>query len=142
MKEVLINIKGVQTVNGEKNSTELTTVGELKSINGKTYLRYDDSTSTGVDGVFSIIKIDEPDTVSIQHTGNLHSNLYVERQKRNVCHYETAYGGLELGVFGRNVETEIGNSCGKVKLNYTLDVNHGFLSENSIEITYKVTKEQ
>ena len=135
--DVLINIKGNQIIDGQDNITELTTVGKLECRDGKTYLRYEDSASMGVDGVYSVIKIDGKDTVTIQRTGDLQSRLYIRKGQRNICHYETACGNMELGIFGTSVKADLNDNYGKIDLRYTIDINHGLISENTIEITYK-----
>lgn len=135
MKDVIIDIKGTQTVNGEDDVIELTTVGKMNKIGKKTYLRYDDSASTGVDGVSCTIKVDNDDgSVVMQRAGALNSRMYIKKGQRHICHYETSQGTLTMGIFGENVETSLGDFGGSIRMSYTIDVNYGMLSRNEVEI--------
>ena len=76
-KDVIIDIKGTQNVNGAEDTVELTTVGKMNIKDGKTYLRYDDSSSSGEDGVSCLIKIDDSEnSVVMQRSGRLNSGIF------------------------------------------------------------------
>ena len=135
MKDVLISIKGTQ-VNGESTDvTEFTTEGKFSEKGDKTLLSYEESEALGVPGVTTYVRI-ENEKVVIQRSGKFNSRLLVEKNKRNLCHYETEYGPMMLGVFGEVITNKI-NFDGSLHMSYTLDVNCSMISRNEIEIKVK-----
>ena len=138
MKDVIIDIKGTQEVDGESDVVEVTTVGKMNVIAGKTYLKYDDSAATGVKGVSCVIKIDpEDDSVVMSRSGALNSRMYIKRGQRHICHYETGQGTLTMGIFGEMIKNDINADGGELFMSYTLDANCQLLSRNKVEITVK-----
>ncbi len=138
MQDVVIEIKSTQEVDGDSDSMELTTVGKMNIIGGKTYLKYDDSAVTGMDGVSCLIKIDpKENSVVMQRSGVLNSRMYVKKGQRHICHYETGHGTLTMGVFGETVNNGLTKNGGSLYMSYTLDVNYGMISRNTVEINVK-----
>lgn len=138
MKDVIIDIKGTQEVDGESDVVEVTTVGKMNVIAGKTYLKYDDSATTGVKGVSCVIKIDpEDNSVVMSRSGALNSRMYIKRGQRHICHYETGQGTLTMGIFGEMIKNDINADGGELFMSYTLDANCQLLSRNKVEITVK-----
>lgn len=138
MKEVIINIKGTQIIDGDNDVIELTTVGKMNTVGNKTYLRYDDSTATGVDGVSCMIKLDKDDnSVVMQRSGSLSSRMYIKEGQRHICHYETSQGTITMGIFGESVKSTLSNKGGSLSMSYTIDVNYGMMSRNKVEIKVK-----
>ena len=138
MTDVIIDIKGTQEVDGEEDVFRVTTVGKMDVIGGKTYLRYDDSAATGMEGVSCLIKIDpEDNSVVMSRSGALNSRMYVKKGQRHICHYQTAQGTLTMGIFGETVQEDIGKNGGNLFMSYTLDVNYGMVSRNKVEINVK-----
>jgi uncharacterized beta-barrel protein YwiB (DUF1934 family) len=138
MKEVLIEIKGKQTVDGDSDTIELTTVGKMDTVGDKTYIRYDDSAATATDSVACMIKYDpKENSVIMQRSGTLNSRMYIKKGQRHICHYETGQGVLTMGIFGENVDAKLNTNGGRLKLSYTIDVNYGLMSRNEVEINVK-----
>ncbi len=138
MTDVIIDIKGIQEVDGEEDVVSVTTVGKMDVIGGKTYLRYDDSAATGMEGVSCLIKIDREDnSVVMSRSGALNSRMYVKKGQRHICHYQTEHGTLTMGIFGESVQENIGKDGGSLFMSYTLDVNYGMVSRNKVEINVK-----
>ncbi len=138
MKDVVIDIKGTQEVDGQEDIIEVTAVGKMNIINGKTYLKYEDSAATGVEGVSCVIKIDEKDnSVVMSRSGALNSRMYIKKGQRHLCHYETGQGTITLGIFGENITQNMTADGGKLSMSYTLDVNYGMVSRNKVEISVK-----
>jgi uncharacterized beta-barrel protein YwiB (DUF1934 family) len=138
MKDVIIDIKGTQTVQGEDDVIELTTVGKMNIIGEKTYLKYDDSAMSGADGVSCIIKVDQKDnSVVMQRSGGLNSRMFIKKGQRHICHYETGQGTFTMGIFGEEVKSDLDSNGGSLVMSYTIDVNYGMLSRNKVEINVK-----
>lgn len=138
MKDVLIDIKGTQNVDGQDDVISLTTVGKMNIVGDKTYLKYDDCTSADGEQISCLIKIDpKDDSVMMQRSGVMNSRMYIKKGQRHTCHYETVAGTLTMGVFGESIKDEIRENGGRLFMSYTIDVNYGMLSRNSVEISVK-----
>lgn len=181
MKEVIINIKGTQDVDGEEEVIELTTFGKLGEKDGKWYITYkDEAFADSVAGgdvaggdpydsgpyeyggaeepdydpedqaaaaadlmqaarsdVTTMVKVEQDRMVTMQRTGGLRSRLTVEKGQRHMSHYDTGYGELMVGVFGEQIENQIGSAGGRLYMRYTIDVNHSLVSRNQVEINIK-----
>lgn len=135
MKDILITVKGTQTDGDLSDVTEFTTEGTLSRKDNKVMLSYEESDAIGVNGVTTYLRL-EDERVVIQKSGKLNSRLLVEKNKRNICHYETEYGPLTIGVFGEMITNNV-EKDGSLYLRYTLDVNSAFISRNEIEIKFK-----
>ena len=138
MKDVLIDIKGIQNVDGEDDITELTTVGKMDVIAGKTYLRYEDRTGDSDKGISCLIKLDpKDDSIIMQRSGSFNSRMYIKKGQRHICHYETPAGTFTMGIFGENTDIKMGDEGGIVFMSYTIDINNSLMSRNSVEIKVK-----
>ena len=138
MKDVLIDIKGIQNVDGEDDITEFTTVGKMDVIAGKTYLRYEDRTGDSDEGISCLIKLDpKDDSIIMQRSGSFNSRMYIKKGQRHICHYETPAGTFTMGIFGENTDIKMGDEGGRVFMSYTIDINNSLMSRNSVEIKVK-----
>lgn len=138
MKDVVISIKGSQNVDGQSDVVEITTVGKMNIIGNKTYLKYDDHTSSDNEAISCLIKIDPKDeSVVMQRSGAFNSRMYIKKGQRHTCHYETVGGILTMGIFGETVKNNINENGGDLFMSYTIDINSGMLSRNSVEIKVK-----
>ena len=62
--------------------------------------------------------------------------LLIEKGKRNLCHYETGYGSMTLGVTADEIECGLTEKGGTAKFGYLLDANSAELvSRNRLEVT-------
>ena len=137
MKDVLINIKGTHSADGDNDTVEMTTVGTLSIADGRTSLSYDETAAIGVDGVTTTVNI-ENSQVSLQRSGSIGGRLLVEKGQRHLCHYDTAAGEIMIGVFGESVQHDISENGGRLYMRYTIDVNYGLVSRNELEISVSV----
>ena len=67
--------------------------------------------------------------------GKAQSQLVIEKGTRHLCHYETGYGAVSLGVAADEIEHELSSNGGHVKFSYTLDSgSEDFISRNLVDI--------
>ncbi|MDD4698756.1 MAG: DUF1934 domain-containing protein [Oscillospiraceae bacterium] len=137
MKDVVISVKGIQQVNGQDDVVEMKTVGQMDKINGKIYLRYDDSVMLGVEGIKTTVKVQGNDMVVLQRSGRLQSRLMIERGQRHLCHYGTEHGDITIGVFGQSIINDLNEFGGELSMSYTIDINSSMVSRNEVKITVK-----
>lgn len=136
---VMITVKGTQTVEGESNVTELTSEGTLEIINGLPVMTYDESDMTG-EKVKAKLSMLSDTAFEFERIGAFSTKMLIEKGVRHNCSYSTPYGEMMLGIVGRSLDNKMTESGGKVGLTYTIDVNSALLSENEIEITVKTTE--
>ena len=136
MENILLNLKGVQDVDGHKDVTEFLSSGRLLKENDNVVITYDDSVSLGIEGVETKITITPQKTVTlIRNNGEL-GNLIIEEGKRHLCRYATEYGDIMLGINGEMVCDKL-STDGVLKLQYSIDINSGLLSRNEVEISIR-----
>lgn len=134
-KDVFITIKGTQLVESEKDSVELTTVGQLYRRNGVYYICYDESEATGYAGAKTTLKVEGDRCVTMRRNGeNMRSQLIIEKGSRHQCAYDTGYGAVTLGISGDEIVARLDDNGGHLKVNYTLDINTNTVSENELVI--------
>ena len=136
-KDVFITIKGIQNVDGEKDTTELFTQGNFYQKNSNYYITYDESEATGFQGSTTTLKIEGSGKVTLIRSGTTQSHLIVENGERNVGHYGTDQGNLAIGVYAKQVSSSLTNNGGDLFFSYSLDVNSNLISENEVYINIK-----
>ena len=61
----------------------------------------------------------------------------LEKGKRHLCHYDTGFGSLMVGVFAQSIHSDLTDSGGTLDVSYSLDINSGLNSMNSIFVDVK-----
>ena len=78
----------------DRDHIELMTRGSFTKKNGSYYISYKETQTIGFEGCTTTIKIAEDGSrVALLRFGRANSQLLIERDRRNLCHYETG-GGL------------------------------------------------
>lgn len=136
-KEVLIKISGVQmTAEENPEPVEVITSGEYYFKNGKHYILYDEVMEGFSEVTKNRIKI-EDNYVDITKKGVSNVYMVFEKNKKNVCFYETPYGSLLVGVNARHFLIDKSEENIDVKIDYTLEVNNEHLADCSITMNIK-----
>ncbi len=135
-KDVLISIKGIQTIDGEQDVIELVTTGGYYQKGGKHYIVYEESDATGFKGTKTTVKV-EDGCVTMMRGQPCRSQLIIEKGVRHQCHYGTEYGDLMVGVLGDKVIADFTEQTGDVNFKYSLDINTSLTSENEVFIKIK-----
>ena len=134
--DVLISIVGVQQLDGDSDTIELTTDGTLEPTADGYRLRYEETSVTGLEGAMTTLHI-APGQVMLERSGSLTSLLVLEKGKRHLCHYDTGFGSLMVGVFAQSIHSDLTDSGGTLDVSYSLDINSGLNSMNSIFVDVK-----
>lgn len=136
-KDVLISIKGVSSIDGEKDVMELMTVGNLFFKDGKQFLTYKESEATGFKGTTTCLELDGENKVIMKRIGANRSQLIIEKGKRHLCCYDTGHGDLMIGVFSNSIKNSLDENGGDLSFMYSLDINSSLASENEVYINVK-----
>ena len=133
----LITIKGTMEQDGKGDTVELMTHGALVHKEGAYYIIYKETEATGYEGCTTTVKVaEDARKVSMLRFGKVPSQLIVEKGTRHLCHYETGYGAVSLGVAADVIEHELTDHGGRLKFSYTLDSGaESFISRNLVDIT-------
>lgn len=121
----------------ERDHIELMTRGSLIKKGGSFYITYKETQTVGYEGCTTTIKIAEDGSkVALLRFGRANSQLLIERERRNLCHYETEVGSLTLGVTGDGIDCNLTEKGGSAMFSYLLDADDARLvSRNTLEMT-------
>ena len=107
---------------------------------GSYYITYKETETTGYEGCTTTLKIAaDGSRVAMLRFGKgsgAGTQLLIEKGKRNLCHYETGYGSMTLGVTADEIICSLTEKGGTAKFGYLLDANSAELvSRNRLEVT-------
>ena len=119
---------------------ELMTRGQFVQKGGSYYITYKETETTGYEGCTTTLKIAADGSrvamLRFGKGGGAGTQLLIEKGKRNLCHYETGYGSVSLGVAADVIEHRLDENGGELKFSYTLDSGaESFISRNLVDIT-------
>lgn len=138
-EDFLIRIDGRMEQGGESDQVELMTRGSFVRRGGSFFITYKESEATGYSGCTTTVKVaEDAGKVAMLRFGPAASQLIIEKGTRHLCHYETGYGSMTLGVAADEIESRLSDEGGQVKFSYTLDADQDtVLSRNLVTITVK-----
>ncbi|MBQ8740141.1 MAG: DUF1934 domain-containing protein [Clostridia bacterium] len=135
MKKVLVKIKGIQGLDDDKAVIELSTEGTLRRFEDEYIITYSEDQTVEGSKIKTQLTVKDCGTVVLERRGDLNSRLIITEGERNNCLYAIPQGSLTLGIYGKEVKSNMTEHGGTVKMVYTIDVNLEPLSENTVEIT-------
>ena len=140
-KDVLIRVKNLITSEDDTDRLEITTKGKLLDQGNKAFLTYKETDQNGYDGCSVLITVENEDSITISRSGDLRSQLVIQKGRRNLCSYSTPYGSTLLGITCLHVNTKRENGClTEIDTAYELDVDSSLISKNQLFIKIKECK--
>ena len=139
MKNVTLKISGGEFGMPEDSdgNVEIITEGKLYRRNGKTYLLYDESPLSGLEGCMTTLILDD-NRVKMKRTGDNRSTdeIVFERGKRYFSEYETPMGMIPLEVLTNHVNNRLDeNGYGDVDIDYHISLDGLMDGRNTIRIS-------
>lgn len=133
----LITIKGTMEQDGERESVELMTRGKFVRRGSSYFIAYEETEATGYAGCTTTVKATaDAREVVMTRFGRVPSQLVIEKGVRHICHYETGFGSVSLGVAADVIELDLTDAGGRLQFSYTLDSGgENFISRNLVDIT-------
>ncbi len=133
----IICIKSRIEQDGETDAIELMTRGSFTAREGSYYVTYKETETTGYEGCVTTLKFAaDGSRVAMLRFGPQGSQLIIEKGRRSLCHYETGYGSLTLGVTADEIDCGLGPEGGAARFSYLLDGGvSNLVSRNSLEVT-------
>lgn len=139
MKKYIFSVSSIISVDGETNGIELTTTGNYCRINGKWVMMYEESLDGSPEKIRTVIRATD-DSVSITRNGDTSSRMVMKLYERNMCHYNTEYGAIMMGVYCTDIKTDLNEAGGTIYMSYTLDINAAVFSKNEVTIKIREVK--
>ena len=134
MRNVDVSILSkIRTDDGE-DTTEFFTSGSYELGESGYVLCYEESDGIGDESCSVKITVTDK-AVLIERSGPAAASLTIEEGVKHHCVYGTPYGEFTMGINAYEVESQLSDEGGKLKLRYSIDVNSDFISENEMHIT-------
>ena len=140
MKEAIIKITDRHIQEGEELSAELTTSGTLE-------FRPDGFTVTYVEtdeelkGCTTVLNYRDG-AIVMTRTGKYNTELIIEKDRRHTCFYQTPFGELMMGVYTKNIFTDMTENGGSLRFSYTIDFNNDLASENDLDVSVAIKNQE
>ena len=137
----LICIDGTLDQQGEQERIQLKTRGSFLRRGNSFFITYEETEATGYAGCTTTVKVAKDESkVSMTRFGPAAGQLVVEKGIRHLCHYDTGYGAMTLGVAADEIHSRLTDEGGEVEFSYTLDADQNtILSRNLVKISVKRT---
>ena len=133
-KEIILFVRGEQSYAGiEPESTELMTEGTMEMDGGEIILAYEETELTGMKGTTTRFIIQD-DTVVLERTGMIQSQMMFQQGKRSSSLYETPWGTMVVDVATTKLAHRLGERGGVMEIGFTIAVNHQVTGENRFKI--------
>ena len=129
----LITLTGRQSIDGENDQYELTTLGKYTKKGDKYYVSYEGSELTGYEGTTTTLKIKDG-YISMIRFGNSSTQMIFEKEKKYVGHYETPFGSLSVGVTTNSMTVDIDENGGEIDLDYLVELNNNLPVHNGLHL--------
>ena len=134
MKRVLVSVKSVQRdMDGKDTVVELISSGTSHEKGNAQYVRYEESSVTGLDGVKTTIKIHD-DSIVLLRTGAVNMRHQYVRGEERESVYETPYGDLHMAVNTHELTVDFHEGVGHVHLGYDISVEGEWQFYNQLDI--------
>lgn len=119
---------------GEIGKVEMMTRGKYYEKNNATFLVYDESEISGMEGSTTTLKI-EDQKVMMKRFGSNESRLIFEKGIKHKNVYKTMYGNMDMEVLTEKIEMERKDEkLKRIKLKYKLKVSQNQQMKNELEL--------
>lgn len=138
-KDVIVSICGLQ--NGAETDgqpIEMIIPGEYFYKNEKHYILYEEIVEGETKTIKNRIKIG-PGMMELTKRGMISTQMLFEENKKNITHYYTPYGGLEMGIDTKRIEFTESDTDIEIQVDYALEMNQEFIADCDIKIHVKAT---
>ena len=133
----MITVTGAQTIDGERDTIEVITAGDMTIKDGLISIRYPEySQDNPAQKTDTTVTLDGG-ILSIGRKGEMSSHLILEQGKRHECLYQTPMGQMFIGIFTDSINADIGENGGEITAAYQLDFNRVVVSYNEFYISVK-----
>ena len=129
-KNVIINVKGIQTDNdNDANTLELITEGKYYQKGNNYYITYKESEVTGMVGTTTTLKVGDG-VVTLMRFGKVNSQFVFQKGQKHISSYETEYGNFTMGVYANNVYINVDDAGGEIRVDYHVEIDNQSTGKN------------
>ena len=141
IKDVIIDIKGVQGIDDQTDVIEFTTDGRFGFKDDEYFISYEEGQLLEAnETVKTKIFIKSDNSVILQRTGSINSRMNIQKGIRNPCFYSTPVGDISIGIFGEELNFNLTEAGGEISLCYTIDSDLRLISRNTVNISIREVK--
>lgn len=136
-KDVLVTVKSIRRdQENETDVIELVSPGTYHHKNNSYYIIYKETALTGMENATTTIK-SEGNSVTILRNGSVSMRQVFEKGKPHQSIYQTGYGSMEMTVKPWNIEVDLTDLGGSIKLEYELKLDNSPVGFTSLEVVVK-----
>ena len=140
-QEVLITLRGTQQYEKDKPETvELMTRGIMLDRNGKYSISYTETELTGTPGVVTTCFIPNSQRVILSREGPIKSRMVFSEGVKDESLYDRGFGSLLVGICARKIDVDLSEQGGRLRIDYTVEIEQSVTSRNSYEILVEPIK--
>jgi uncharacterized beta-barrel protein YwiB (DUF1934 family) len=132
-KDVIVTVIGRQQHEKDQDTIELVTRGRFRKNGDKFQITYDETEMTGMEGTKTTLEIGG-NVVKLMRTGHNNSQMVFEKGQSHLGYYETPYGAFTVGVFSTQMNVNLDENGGEVKIDYALSIDNKFTSVNDFSL--------
>ncbi len=136
-KDVMITLNTKQSDGVNSEQIEIITKGKYNKFKDGYIISYDESEATGFEGSSTVLTATQSSKVEIERTGSSQSQIIIDKENKQHCHYGTPYGALMIGVTAKEIESKLNDNGGNLFFKYVIDINSSFMSDYEVNINVK-----
>ena len=137
-REIVLTIRDKHIQDGDADSSELMTTGFFEGNENDYLLSYAEQ-DDALKSCITTLHVEGQERITMVRTGSSTAEIILEKHKRHNCHYNTPYGSFILGVYAKQIASQVSpkDACGALAFRYTLDFNSANSTENELNIFFK-----
>ena len=128
-KDILVRVRGVQTIGEEEDTVEMITPGTYYVKNGKQYLIYDESLDETGTPTHNTVKVME-NRIEVMKRGLVESHMIFEPGRRTTANYRTPMGLFLMGITTSLLEVEEDEESMEMNGEYAFDCSTEILASS------------
>lgn len=135
MKKAIISVISKQNED-DGEAVEVVTPGEYYEKNGSYYAVYKETEISGMEGTTTTLKIAK-DSFWLIRMGSTSTKMEFNNSKEDFSLYNTPYGILQLKINTKELNINVGEDGGDVRVNYDLSVEGQLAHNTTLSINIK-----
>ncbi len=135
-KNVLINVKGTQYLEGDKDVTELITTGSFYEKNNKKYILYEEVSDDSMKVTKNTLKLSENEVELIRH-GESNVNIVFKAGVSWDSYYMTPLGNMKMTFCTKELDISEEEEHISIMIKYEIQFDYQTMAEYLMEIDIK-----
>lgn len=136
-ESVIISVDSTQKFIGEeKQSIRIVTDGTMKMDGDTTYISYEESEISGMEGTTTTFEVKDNHVV-LRRSGAVESEMVFEKGKKDISLYNVGFGAMTIGVQARRLKNELGPQGGRLEISYGIEIGEQVKGLNSFIVNVR-----